>query len=230
VRLNDAICREQRLTADAAHELRTPLSVIMLHAQNAIAASNDQDRNVALKELETGVMRVSRLLEQLLTLSKVSPETIPVDDLTFYPLCQEIMAQMALPILDKHQELELSCSEEVKYIKVLGSHFLLEILLRNLIDNAREYSPENGDIHLSIFDKASFLEVVVEDSGPGVKPEYYDRLTNRFYREHQNQGKGAGLGLSLVKSIVDFHHGELKFSQSSLGGLAISVSIPKSQV
>jgi signal transduction histidine kinase len=63
-----------------------------------------------------------------------------------------------------------------------------------------------------------------------IRHQYYDRLTNRFYREHQNQGKGAGLGLSLVKSIVDFHHGELQFSQSSLGGLAIRVSIPKSQV
>jgi len=226
LRLNDAISREQRLTADAAHELRTPLSVVMLHAQNAMAASNDDDRNAALKELETGVKRVSRLLEQLLTLSKVSPETIPVDKLQFYPLCQEVMAQMAISIMDKQQELELICDDESKAINVMGSHFLLEILLRNLIDNAREYSPEKGYIRLSLLNKSPYLEILIEDSGPGVKPEHYARLTDRFYREHQNKGKGAGLGLSLVKSIVDFHNGQIHFSQSSLGGLAIRVLLP----
>lgn len=227
VRLNDAISREKRLTADAAHELRTPLSVVMLHAQNAIAATNEEDRHKALEELELGVARVSRLLEQLLTLSKVSPETIPVNDLLFYPLCQEVMAQMALPIMDKHQEFELVCDEPVKFIKVVGSHFLFEILLRNLIDNAREYSPENGHIRLSLFDEEPYLVILIEDSGAGVKPELYERLTDRFYREHQNKGKGAGLGLSLVKSIVDFHHGKMTFNQSPLGGLGIRIFIPQ---
>lgn len=226
IRLNDAISREQRLTADAAHELRTPLSVIMLHAQNAMAALNEEDRNNALKELETGVKRVSRLLEQLLTLSKVSPETIPVDGLVFYPLCQEVMAQMALSVMEKQQDIELICDEVTQSVKITGSHFLLEILLRNLIDNAREYSPQQGYIRLSLIKKDRYLEILIEDSGPGVKPEHYARLTDRFYREHQNKGKGAGLGLSLVKSIVDFHHGQIHFSQSSLGGLGIRVLLP----
>lgn len=225
-RLSDAISRERRLTADAAHELRTPLSVIMLHAQNAMAANNETERLQALQELETGVKRVSRLLEQLLTLSKVSPETIPVSQLVFYPLCQEVMAQMSLPIIEKHQQLELECEGENQSLKIMGSEFLLEILLRNLIDNAREYSPENGEIRISILKKKQCLELLVEDSGPGVEPEHYQRLTDRFYREHQNKGKGAGLGLSLVNSIVEFHQGQLQFSESNLGGLAVRVLLP----
>ncbi len=225
-RLSDAISREQRLTADAAHELRTPLSVIMLHAQNAMAAHNESERNQALQELEIGVKRVSRLLEQLLTLSKVSPETIPVNELVFYPLCQEVMAQMALPIIAKQQQLELICDGANQALKISGSEFLLEILLRNLIDNAREYSPEQGMIRLSIYKKKQSLELLVEDSGPGVEPEYYQRLTDRFYREHQNKGRGAGLGLSLVNSIVEFHQGQLQFSESNLGGLAVRVLLP----
>ena len=229
-RLNDAITREKRLTADAAHELRTPLSVIMIHAQNAIAAKSDEERDNSLRELEVGVKRVSRLLDQLLTLSKVSPETIPVTDLSIYPLCQEIMAQMALPILEKNQECELVCSETAKHIQMIGSEFLLEILLRNLIDNAREYSPENGFIRLTILEETKeSIALIVEDSGPGVAPEHYQRISDRFYREHQSQGKGAGLGLFLVKNIVEFHKGELSFNRSQLGGLAVKVRLPKNK-
>lgn len=225
-RLSDAIRREQRLTADAAHELRTPLAVIMLHAQNAMAAHDASERNQALQELETGVKRISRLLEQLLTLSKVSPETIPVNELVFYPLCQEVMAQMALPIIEKQQQLELICDGANQSLKVLGSEFLLEILLRNLIDNAREYAPEQGEIRITITKEQSCIELLVEDSGPGVESKYYQRLTDRFYREHQNKGRGAGLGLSLVNSIVEFHQGQLQFSESNLGGLAVRVLLP----
>ncbi|WP_353349873.1 ATP-binding protein [Oceaniserpentilla sp. 4NH20-0058] len=226
-RLNDAIAREKRLTADAAHELRTPLAVVMLHAQNAIAATNNTDRDLSLQELEIGVKRVSRLLEQLLTLSKVSPETIPVDTVVLYPLCQEVMAQLALSILDKQQELEMTCDSATQTQAIMGSHFLLEILLRNLIDNASEYTPKKGMIRLSILNNSKYLELIVEDSGKGVMPENYGILTNRFYREKQQVGKGAGLGLSLVNSIVEFHNGELIFSKSALGGLAVTVRLPK---
>lgn len=228
-RLNDAISREQRLTADAAHELRTPLSVVMLHAQNAMAAKNDADKMLALKELETGVKRVSRLLEQLLTLSKVTPETIPVESIAFYPLCQEVMAQMALTVLEKQQDLELVCDDKYKAVEIVGSKFLLEILLRNLLDNAREYSPNSGNIRITIFATNRELKLLVEDSGPGVTPEHYSLLTERFYREHQSKGKGAGLGLSLVGSIVEFHHGEIHFGKSDLGGLSVKIKIPRNE-
>ena len=225
-RLSDAISREQRLTADAAHELRTPLSVIMLHAQNAMAALSDEERDSALKELEFGVKRVSRLLEQLLTLSKVSPEIIPKEPLIFYPLCQEVMAQIAVSIFEKDQELELVCLDENRDLYVHGSAFLIEILLRNLLDNAKEYAPNNGLIKIHINKRDKFLLLYVEDNGDGVSEKNIQRLTDRFYREHQNKGKGAGLGLSLVRSIVEFHGGEIEFNQSPLGGLGVLIKLP----
>lgn len=224
-RLNDAISREQRLTADAAHELRTPLSVVMLHAQNAMAAVTQKDRDDALQQLELGVKRVSRLLEQLLTLSKVSPEIIPKNSVVFYPLCQEVMAQMAVAIMDKEQDLELICADEDQALTVSGSEFLLEILLRNLLDNAREYSPAKGCIKIHINRQDDHLRFQIEDSGLGVDDNNIQRLTDRFYREHQNKGKGAGLGLSLVRSIVEFHQGDMSFSRSALGGLSVTILI-----
>jgi two-component system sensor histidine kinase QseC len=225
-RLESAIKREQRLTADAAHELRTPLSVIMIHAQNALKSSSDSERNSALLELEKGVKRVSRLLEQLLTLSKISPDIIPKEPLAFYPLCQEAVAQMAPKVLAKQQDISLQCEPQLKSVTLNASAFLLEILIRNLIDNASEYTPKHGQIELSIDSLKGQLALVVQDSGSGVSQENLEKLTDRFFREHQQTGSGAGLGLALVNSIVAFHGGSLEFAQSSLGGLKVQVTLP----
>jgi len=224
-RLDDALTREKRLTADTAHELRTPLSVVLIHAQNALNNSNEKDRDIALVELEKGIKRVARLLEQLLTLSKISPETIPKTTIKFHQLCQNILAEMAVKIMDKQQELELICEPKDQHICLSGSEFLLEILIRNLLDNASQYTPEKGVIKLTIRQSAEQIVFTVEDSGIGIDPSLYPRLTDRFYRQYQQQGKGAGLGLTLVKNIVDFHQGKLSFGKSSLGGLLVKIRI-----
>lgn len=225
-RLDDALTREQRLTADTAHELRTPLSVVLIHAQNALHSRNEDDRDIALRELDKGVKRVARLLEQLLTLSKITPETIPKTAIKFHRLCQNIVAEMAVKIIDKQQEVALCCAPKEQKITVFGSEFLLEILIRNLIDNASQYTPEKGEINLTIKKENERMLFTVEDSGRGIDPALYSRLTERFYRQYQQQGRGAGLGLTLVKNIVEFHQGELSFAKSALGGLQVTVAIP----
>jgi two-component system sensor histidine kinase QseC len=225
VRLQDAIKREQRLTADAAHELRTPLSVIMIHTQNALAAQNDQDRNEALLELEKGMFRISRLLEQLLTLSKINPETIPVVTLDVIQLCQNTIMELAPKIFEAGQDIEFIYDEKLPNVEIIGSEFLLEILLRNLIDNASRYSPDTGSIRVVIQETRDCVNLMIEDSGPGVDPLEYIKLTERFYRQQQNQSTGAGLGLSLVSSIVEFHHAQMTFFKSDLGGLGIKIEL-----
>jgi len=222
IRLQSAIIREQRLTADAAHELRTPLSVVMIHAQNALASQNESDRTSALIELEKGMSRISRLLEQLLTLSKINPETIPKEKLDLVLLSQNIIAQMVPKIYEKNQEIELHYDEKATFL-ISGSEFLLEILLRNLIDNASRYSPEEGLITVSVVRLEQTVLLSIEDSGPGVPEEDFDKLAERFYRQQQNQSTGAGLGLSLVNAITQFHNGDLSFYKSKLGGLGIKV-------
>ena len=225
-RLDDALTREKRLTADTAHELRTPLSVVLIHAQNALNNRNETDRDIALAELDKGTKRVARLLEQLLTLSKISPETIPKTKIKFHYLCQNILAEMAVKIMDKQQELELICKPIDQDVSLLGSDFLLEILIRNLLDNASQYSPEKGLIRLTISRSIDQVILTVEDSGIGIESALYPRLTERFYRQYQQQGKGAGLGLTLVNNIVEFHQGKLHFAKSSLGGLQVTIILP----
>jgi len=225
MRLHDAIAREQRLTADAAHELRTPLAVVMLHAQNALAAQEESQRTDSLKELEQGIMRIRRLLEQLLTLSKVNPETIPRIRVNLADIGRNVVAEMAPMVYEQDHEIEWVNEDLDLWIN--GSDFLLETLIRNLIDNGVMYSPKKGLIRVTtVKNAAGFLELVVEDSGAGVEEEQLSKLTDRFFRVHQGEGKGAGLGLSLVKSIVEFHGGQLVFTRSDLGGLRVSVAFP----
>jgi len=226
IRLEEAIAREKKLTADAAHELRTPLSVVMLHAQNALVAKNESDRSDALKELEKGVKRVGRLLEQILTMSKVNPEIIPRTAIDLVAVSKGVVSEMAPVIYERDQEIEWQCDDES--IMIEGSDFLLEILLRNLIENSSVYSPELGQIRVSALRQPESGKVVlrVEDSGPGISPEDLPKITDRFYRIQQGEGKGAGLGLALVKSIVEFHGGDLEFTHSSMGGLNVCVTLP----
>jgi two-component system sensor histidine kinase QseC len=225
-RLQSALTREKQLTADTAHELRTPLSVVLIHAQNAINNNSETQRNSALNELEKGVKRVARLLEQLLTLSKINPEMIPKTELNLHHLTQTVMAEVAVKVMAKNQELILDCDPEIQNKMLLGSDFLLEILIRNLVDNASQYTPEEGQIKLTINKLDSGLQLVVEDSGIGIDSKLYSRLTQRFYRQHQQHGKGAGLGLTLVSDIVEFHQGKLTFDSSDLGGLLVKVNLP----
>jgi len=225
-RLHDAIEREKRLTADAAHELRTPLSVVMIHAQNALQASDDRERAESLQHLEIGITRISRLLEQLLTLSKVNPETIVTQPLNLREVAENVIVEIMPKVSKYQQSIELNCDADSTVID--GSEFLLEILLRNLIDNACEYTHQGGGIWVSIATEGDAVKLIVDDNGPGVPEENRPKLSERFYRQGQTNKQGAGLGLSLVQAIVEFHHGTLVFNGSKAGGLSAQVTLPRS--
>jgi len=225
LRLEDALTREKRLTADTAHELRTPLSVVLIHAQNALNNHSEKERNDALKTLDKGVKRVARLLEQLLTLSKINPETMPTEKVNLHQLTQQTMAEMAIKLLQKGQEISLQCDKVTKEAQCEGNAFLLEILIRNLIENASQYTPYNGTIQVNLTSNEQQVIFSIKDSGIGVEPEFYSKITERFYRQNQQQGKGAGLGLTLVNNIVQYHQGNISFDKSSLGGLLVNITL-----
>lgn len=223
-RLQDAIDREKRLTADAAHELRTPLSVIMIHAQNALEAKDDSQRSEALHHLESGIKRISRLLEQLLTLSKINPESIPLEKINLVSIAENVLSEMLPKIEKRQQDIALNCEDRKLFFS--GSEFLIEILLRNLVDNAANYTQEHGSIVVSLEKSNKQIEIRVSDNGPGVAKENMHKLKERFYRQDHKQGYGAGLGLSLVQSIVEFHNGSIHFETLSPHGLQVLVRLP----
>lgn len=222
IRVKQALQREQQLTADVAHELRTPLSVVLIHAQNALAATEERDRNIALEKLEQGIQRIARLLEQLLTLHKINPETLQLQPTPVHRICVDVIEQLAPRIYEENKEIEYF--QPVNECHINGNVFLLEIVLRNLIDNAFRYSPKNGLIRLTVERQQEQVVIMVEDSGTGVSEQQYEKITQRFYRATTDDNSaGVGLGLALVKDIIEFHQASMHFSRSELGGLKVTL-------
>lgn len=227
-RLDASVVRERRFTADAAHELRTPLAVLRIHAENAMAALNEHERKTALTMLVRGVDRASRLVEQLLTLARVEPEaaTHRFETVRLNALVREELAALAPIAARRGQEVDFTDDGEAE---VNGNRALLGILIRNLVDNALRYSPDGAPVRVFLQQIAGGGQVLVrvEDDGPGIPPELATRVFERFFRADTSRGDGAGLGLSIVARIVELHGGKVQVISPQAGKRgAVSVLLP----
>jgi two-component system sensor histidine kinase QseC len=225
-RLRATFEQERRFTADAAHELRTPLAAVKTQAQVALAASSGDERQRALSNVVLGVDRATHLVEQLLILARLDPQAnlpgaVPV---ALPDLAASCIAEQAQSAYDKGVELALESAEKAI---VLGDPTLLSVLLRNLIDNAIRYSPAASEVEVSITRTSGVVRLRVTDNGPGIPERERDRVFDRFYRVSGPAEEGSGLGLSIVKRIADLHHASIRLSQGTGGrGLAVAVSFP----
>ncbi|MEL0166540.1 MAG: ATP-binding protein [Pseudomonadaceae bacterium] len=222
--LQQLLAREQRFIADAAHELRTPLAVLKIHAENAMQAVEPTEREQALKHLRQGVERATRLISQMLTLARLADdqqrERIP---LALLQSCRDEVAELLPLALRRDQDLEL-VNDSGLPDKVSMEPGALGMLLQNLIGNAIQHTPNGGRIIVSLQSQADQLVLRVEDSGEGVPASDRERLLERFHTQGNSQG--AGLGLSIVQRITERHQGNLLLGDSPLGGLLVQVSFP----
>ena len=217
-RIQDLLHAERRFTADAAHELRTPLAALRAQAQVALAAEDDASRRHALRGTLEGCDRVSHLVEQLLLLSRLenqAQETSESTDLAI--LGRKVLADLAPHAIEKRQTLELDAPPRCV---ARGNEMLLGALLRNLVDNAIRYSPRGSRIHVRV-DQDS---LTVDDSGPGMDAEARARLGERFFRVAGSGESGSGLGWSIVRRIADAHGLQVSATPSPLGGLRVAVT------
>lgn len=217
---------ERRFTADAAHELRTPIAGIRAQAQVALGAGNDStQREHALRSTLAGCDRATRLVEQLLTLARL--EAAPTAALSAVDLSQaarRVGADLAGAALTRHQTIELIA--DVGCV-VTGDDILIGVLLRNLIDNAMRYSPDGARIQVLVQAHARQVMLCVEDSGPGMTESELARLGERFFRVLGNAQPGSGLGWSIVRRIAHVYGATLRVGRSTaLGGLAVTVLWP----
>lgn len=220
------IAREQRFIADAAHELRTPLAVLKIHADNALNTRSEQERTHALKELDHGVNRATRIVSQLLTMARLDPDTT-ISNKKYTDLLESSRSALAelMPLAWKKEiELSLDVDEKLNWEAKLEDGGL-EIILQNLISNAVKFSHEKASIEVSLEQNASFFVISVSDHGPGISSQNLTRATERFYRDGNEAG--AGLGLSIVKRIAERHSGSIELSPTPLSGLTVKVSLSK---
>lgn len=227
-RLEVGIEREKRFTADAAHELRTLLMVLRLHAENARNINDESQREASLLRLEDAVGRAERMLEQLLVLARLDPSLGPpkegscADVLT---VARETVASL-VPLGDRfHQQLEVGLSSPVW---VAIPHEALQLVLRNLIDNACRYTPA-GIVTINAALEGGSVRVEVADSGEGLSHSQQQRYSERFSRGGSGKGEGAGLGLSIVGAILALYGGSLEYRQYQAGCPAAAiVTLPAS--
>jgi two-component system sensor histidine kinase QseC len=196
--------RERRFTSDAAHELRTPLAVLQAQWDAALLDADGAPLPEPLRKLGEGLARMSRLVTQLLLLSRVEhrESAAPRRPVDWSALVAEAFTD-ALPLAER-RGVELACEDRVpggERFPLRGDAPLLAALLRNLLDNALRHSPRGGQVTLRF--GADRLEVL--DDGPGVAPEQLGRLGDRFYRPPGETEPGSGLGLSIVRRIADWH-------------------------
>lgn len=224
-RLDDAFEREKRFAADAAHELKTPLAAINTQAQVALCTQDDQVRKQALQKVVAGIDRSTHIVQQLLMLSRMMPESTIAEPevINVTRVASEIVADLAPQAISKDIEIELMADEAP--INIQGNATYLAILMRNLIDNAIRYTPEHGAVIVKTEqnDGQAFFSVV--DNGPGIPEELRDRVFERFFRVIGNEAPGSGLGLGIVQQIARLHKAKISLLTPASGqGLEVRIS------
>lgn len=223
-RLQQAFDNIRSFTADAAHELRTPLSGLKTHAQLALQTEDPEVMKESVRHLLEGTERASHLVEQMLTLARLDPESsvIKTERFDICQLTQEEVALLGNRAVEKNIELSMDSPTSVW---INGKAALLAVLVRNLVANAINYTPINGTVNVSINTSTEGVEISVSDSGPGIPQNERDQVFKRFYRGKHITERGTGLGLSIVERILELHHGDIHLDDSDLGGLLVQVSL-----
>jgi signal transduction histidine kinase len=220
-RIGKTIERERRLTGDAAHELRSPLTAIKTHLQVArMTEGNARDQSLA--RAEEGADRLHRTLEQLLLLARVEG-SLSFDD--GVQCSAEQVAKLAIQdsASDQRQRIRLHLPEHVSGAPLQMPAVLSIAALRNLLDNALRHTPTDGAVELSLETTANRVRFVVRDHGPGIAPDDLQHLTQRFWRN--GQSTGCGLGLAIVQAIVQRCACTLHFD-SRPDGLRVELTMP----
>lgn len=226
VRIGELIEHERRFTADAAHELRTPLAILRVQAQVARTATVDGVRTEALDGLIAGAERASRLVDQLLTLARLEsgPGAASATACDLREIVRAEAAAIAPQAIARDIELELA---EETAPRISGHPELLAILARNLVDNAVRYAQPGGTVGLRVHSEdGNDLRFEIANSGSTLAPDDLRRLGERFHRIPGNDAPGSGIGLSIVLRIAELHGGSVRFSQGPGGsGLCVQVML-----
>lgn len=227
-RLRESIARQQRFTADASHQLRTPLAGLQTQAEMALRETNPAKIRHALDWIQASTVRLSHLLSQLLVLARVEPGSgweAQLQTVDLVLLTRETTAEWVTAALVKH--IDLGFQADAAPILVSGNPLMLHEMLSNLLDNAIRYTPSHGKITVAVALQAKKALLTVEDNGPGIPSDERDQIFERFHRLADSASEGCGLGLAIVREIAQAHLAEISVSEGPQGqGTRMTVSMP----
>jgi signal transduction histidine kinase len=224
-RLSDAVASQRAFVADAAHELRSPLTALSLQLQLLERARDEPERDLATSRLRDAIERATHLVGQLLTLARNEPEGL-AESTTAVPLGATAGNAVAdVQPLAQQRRIEIRLDVPVE-ISVEGDAEALRILVRNLLDNAVRYSPEGSQVLVHLSRRPGQVVLEVTDQGPGIAPADRSRAFARFYRAPGVSAGGTGLGLAIVKAIAQRHDAEVTLDEAKPQGLRVAVAFP----
>jgi two-component system sensor histidine kinase QseC len=222
--LGHTLENERRFTADAAHELRTPLAALKVQTQVARRSRDATVRDHALSQIESGVDRATHLVEQLLRLARLDPlksveGAAPID-------LRAILAEAAGRARNGNPPVAQTIIETYPPGDLIshGDADLIGIAIRNLLDNAIRYTQPEHTVWLEVKTGADAYTLSVRDNGPGVPPATLPRLGERFYRGRESTAEGNGLGLAIVARVAELHGARFEVANAPDGGFVASLS------
>ncbi|WP_131912336.1 sensor histidine kinase [Celerinatantimonas diazotrophica] len=224
--LDEAWQRERRFTRTAAHELKTPLAILRINAENALSSKNEEQLKEDLERILSGIERSDRLIHQLLILARVEslkPSDQKFGEIELNSLLQNVIAQLVPLALQNDQEIGL---DGEPMVKIQGDELLLELLFSNLVDNAIRYSGKQSHIGVNLTVQTQQIHIDVCDDGAPIRDETRERIFENFYRENPEKGDGAGLGMAICQDIVAIHAGSVTLLPYS-GVNCFRVSFPR---
>ena len=228
-RIAVAMANQRRFVADAAHELRSPMTALSLQAEQLAKTEMSDKARERLQVLRQGIDRGRALLDQLLTLARAQATTAPVPGVASVQLAVKQVLESLLPIAEA-KAIDVGVSGDADACVVI-TPFDLATLIKNLVDNAIRYTQPSGRIDVLIEVGAETVCVAIEDNGPGISPEERDRVFDPFYRVLGNEGMGSGLGLSIVRTIADRYGVSVVLGDATHAdhGVCVSLIFPKGE-
>lgn len=226
-RTSQALQAQQRFVADAAHELRSPITALRLQVQNLGRSKDEIGQTQAIGRLLGGVDRASRLVEQLLALARQDPGSQPTLELAATSLSNCVrQAINDVSLFAQSRQIKLKCDTPPS-ANIKGDAESLRVLICNLLDNAIRYIPERGQVQINITLTSSTVDLLIEDNGVGIPCRERSRIFDRFHRVPGTNKSGSGLGLAIAKAIADRHKAPIELTDSPrLGGLAVKILFP----
>ena len=208
-RVSDMVSVLKRFTADAAHELRTPITALRIQLNLIEQAKSTLEREQAINTLKGGIDRSEQLISQLLTLARTEPnsQSREVSSINLLSLIKECIEGLLPQAHEKLIDLGLQPSEE---IKVIGDRHEIKVLINNIMENAIRYTPNHGKVDIALFSNAEDIVLEIKDNGPGIPNDDFERVFERFYRGENLNVNGAGLGLSIVREIANQHDARIE--------------------
>jgi two-component system OmpR family sensor kinase len=228
MRMRLLLDQQQRFVADAAHELRTPITALSLQAENLDAIELPEGARSRVAALRQGMHRTKHLLEQLLAIARyeAKPLSGAMQKVSLDETAKDVAADLLSQAVDHGIDLGF---EIVEPVTICGEPVTLSIMIRNLLENALRHTPSGGRVDVGVYREDGSAVLQIEDSGPGIAAGDLEKIFEPFFRGSRPQGEGTGLGLSIAKRIVESLGGAISLENITghdQSGVRVTVRLP----